>query len=114
MCKNNLQNIIGNVLFFNFEDKMSEFRKRNKILACDNTKKYVKRAYHSKERQILVQNLSKCPVLSNGAFFLDVSLIFCAGKWIQLFTEAVLAFNLHFPQLRLKLQENQVHHSKEP
>ncbi len=35
------------------------------------------------------------------------------GKWTQLFTETVLAFNLHFEQLGLNLEENQVHHSKE-
>jgi hypothetical protein len=38
---------------------------------------------------------------------------FCAGKWIQLFTETVRAFNLHFQDIRLNLQENKVHHSKE-
>jgi hypothetical protein len=34
--------------------------------------------------------------LSNGALVTAVSLILCTGKWIQHFTEAVLAFNLHF------------------
>ncbi len=55
-------------------------------------------------------------VLSNGALVFPVSLILCTGKWIlKLFTETVLAFNLHFQhmELGLDLQENQMHHSKE-
>ncbi len=53
-------------------------------------------------------------VLSNGAIGLGVSLVLCTGKWIELFTETLLAFNLHFQHIGLNLQENQVHHSKEP
>ncbi len=42
------------------------------------------------------------------------SLILCTtGKWRKHFTEAGLAFSLHFYQLGLSLQEKQVHHSKE-
>jgi hypothetical protein len=52
-------------------------------------------------------------VLSNGALASAVSLILCTGKWTKHFTEADLAFNLHFQHIGLDLQENQVHHSKE-
>jgi hypothetical protein len=52
-------------------------------------------------------------VLSNGAFVFAVSLILCTGKWRKHFTGTVLAFNLHFHQLGLNLQENKVNHSKE-
>jgi hypothetical protein len=55
----------------------------------------------------------KFHVLSNGALAFGVSLILCTGKWIKHFTETVLAFNLHFQQLGLNLDENKVHHSKE-
>jgi hypothetical protein len=33
---------------------------------------------------------------------------------MKLFTETVLAFNFYFHHIGLSLQENQVHHSKEP
>jgi hypothetical protein len=46
---------------------------------------------------------------SNGALAFAISVILCTGK----FTEAVLAFNLHFQQLGINLQGNKVHHSKE-
>jgi hypothetical protein len=52
-------------------------------------------------------------VLSNGALASAVSRILCTGKRIKLFTETVLAVNLHFQQLDLHLVENKVHHSKE-
>ncbi len=55
----------------------------------------------------------KCPVLSNGAHVFGVSLILCAGKWIQLCYATMLAFNLNFQHLGINLQENQVHRSKE-
>jgi hypothetical protein len=55
----------------------------------------------------------KFHVLSNGAVVFDVTLILCAGKWIKLFMETVLAFNHHFQHIELNLNENQVHHSKE-
>ncbi len=55
----------------------------------------------------------KFPVLSNGALVFGVSIILCAGKWIQLFTETELAFNLHLQHIGLSLQEIQVQHSKE-
>jgi hypothetical protein len=51
-------------------------------------------------------------VFSNSALDFAASLILCTGKWIKLFTETLLAFNLHFQQIGLNLQENQVHHSK--
>jgi hypothetical protein len=50
----------------------------------------------------------------NGVLGFDVSLLLCTGKWSKLFTEALLALNLHFQHLGLNLQENQVHHSKDP
>jgi hypothetical protein len=49
--------------------------------------------------------------LSSGALLFAVSLIFCTGK---IFTEAVFAFNLQLQYIGLNLQNNQVHHSKEP
>jgi hypothetical protein len=58
----------------------------------------------------------------NSMFFLMAhlfsfagSLIFCTGKWIQKFTETLLAFafNLHFQQIGLDLHVNKAHHSKE-
>jgi hypothetical protein len=53
-------------------------------------------------------------VLSNGALVFTISLIIlCTGKWIELFAETLLAFNLHFQLIGINLQENQVHHSKE-
>jgi hypothetical protein len=55
----------------------------------------------------------KFHVISNGALGFGASLILCTGKWIKLFAEAVLSFNLHFQHMVLKLQENQVDHSKE-
>jgi hypothetical protein len=65
-----------------------------------------------------MQNVHAVPrpnfhVLSNGGLVFGVSLIFCRGKWIQLFTETVLAFNLHFQHMGLNFQENQVNHLKE-
>jgi hypothetical protein len=33
--------------------------------------------------------------ISNGGSVFAVSLILCTGKWIQLFAETVLTFNLH-------------------
>jgi hypothetical protein len=51
--------------------------------------------------------------LSNGALVFAVSLILCPGKWSKLFPETDLAFNLHFKQLGLHWQENQVHGLKE-
>ncbi len=38
-------------------------------------------------------------VLPNGALVFAVILILCTGKWRQLFTETVLAFNMHFKAL---------------
>jgi hypothetical protein len=66
----------------------------------------------------LIQNIHvvsrlKFHVLSNCVLVFDVSLILCTGKWIKLFTETVLAFNLHFQHIGLNIQEKQVHHSKE-
>jgi hypothetical protein len=58
-------------------------------------------------------------VLSNGELLFGVSLILCTEEWIQLFTETVLAFNLHFQHIHIgtyiefNVQGNQVHHSKE-
>jgi hypothetical protein len=34
-------------------------------------------------------------------------------KWIKLFSETVLAFNLHFQDIGLNLKQKQVYHSKE-
>jgi hypothetical protein len=34
--------------------------------------------------------------LSNGALVFAVSIILCKGKWVKLFTETLLAFNLTF------------------
>jgi hypothetical protein len=50
--------------------------------------------------------------LSNGALCFPVSLTLCTGKWIQLFTETVFAFNLHFQHIGLNLHvtENKVYH----
>jgi hypothetical protein len=44
--------------------------------------------------------------LSNGALVTAVSLILCTGKWIDHFTDTVLAFNLHFQHAGLNLEEN--------
>jgi hypothetical protein len=52
-------------------------------------------------------------VLSNDALVTAVSLILCTGKWIRLFTETLLAFNLHFQHIGLDWQEDKVHHWKE-
>jgi hypothetical protein len=60
-----------------------------------------------------VASIQKFHVLSNGALVFAVSLILCTGKWRKLFTEALLAFNLHFQHMGLNLQENKVHHSQE-
>jgi hypothetical protein len=38
-------------------------------------------------------------VLSNGALVFAVSLILCTGKWIKLFTEKELEFNLYFQHI---------------
>jgi hypothetical protein len=54
----------------------------------------------------------KFHVFSNGGLIFAVSLILCTGKWIGLFTEAVLAFNAHFQHIGLNLLEK-VLHSKE-
>ncbi len=54
----------------------------------------------------------KFHALSNGALVFAVSLILCTEKLIKLFTETVLAFNLHFQNIGINLQENKVHHSK--
>jgi hypothetical protein len=43
----------------------------------------------------------KFHVLSNGALVFALSLILCTGKWIQLFTDIVLAFSLHFQHIGL-------------
>ncbi len=51
------------------------------------------------------------PVLSNGALFSALSLILCTGKCNQLFTETVLASNLHFQHIGLNWQEN---HERSP
>jgi hypothetical protein len=59
-----------------------------------------------------VASRPKFHVLSNGALVFGVTLISCTGKWINLFTETVLVFNLHFQHTGLHLQENQVHHSQ--
>jgi hypothetical protein len=40
----------------------------------------------------------KFHALSDGATVSPASQILCTGKWIELFTETVLAFNLHFQQ----------------
>jgi hypothetical protein len=64
-------------------------------------------------QNIYVASRPKLYVLSNGALIFGVSLILYTGKWIKLFTETVLAFNLHLTYIRLNLQENQVPHSKE-
>jgi hypothetical protein len=64
-------------------------------------------------RNVRVVSRPKFYVLSNGALVFGVSLVLCTGKWIQLFTETVLAINLHFQHIKLNLQENQVYHSKE-
>ncbi len=61
---------------------------------------------------LLEQNFIFFPM--NGVLGFDVSLLLCTGKWSKLFTEALLALNLHFQHLGLNLQENQVHHSKDP
>ncbi len=64
-----------------------------------------------------MQNINVVPkpknILSNDAIVLAVSLILWTGKWIKLFTETVFAPNIHFQHIGLKLQENQVHYSKE-
>jgi hypothetical protein len=52
---------------------------------------------------VLVQNFY---VLSNGEFAFAACLKLCTGKWIKLFTEAVLALNLHFEHIRLNLLES--------
>jgi hypothetical protein len=66
-------------------------------------------------RNIFAVSIPKCHALSNGALRFPVCLILFAGKWRKLFTETVLAFNLHFQQLGLglKLQESAVQNSKE-
>jgi hypothetical protein len=64
-----------------------------------------------------MQNLNVASTIrhdfSNDAISFAVGLLLCTGKWIKLFIEAVLVFNLHFQHIGLNLQENQVHHSKE-
>jgi hypothetical protein len=56
----------------------------------------------------------ECRVLFNGTLVFAVNMILCTGKWIKLFSETVLVFNLHFQYKHgLSLQENQMHHSKE-
>jgi hypothetical protein len=58
-------------------------------------------------------SIPKFHVLSNDALVFAVSLIFCTGKWIKLFTETVLAFNLHFQHKRLNLHQNKLHLAKD-
>jgi hypothetical protein len=66
-------------------------------------------------QKVHVVSRPKFIVLFTGANFFGVSLILCTGKWIQIFTETLLAaFNVHFQPIELKLQENQLPHSKEP
>ncbi len=65
----------------------------------------------------LIQNINAISrpnfhVISNGSLICAVSLIFCAGKLIKLFTETVLAFNMLFQHIGLNLRKTQVHHSK--
>ncbi len=56
----------------------------------------------------------KFDVISNGALVFSVPKPnILTGKWIKLFFETVLAFNLHFQHIGLNLRENQVYHSKE-
>jgi hypothetical protein len=78
-------------------------------------------------RNVNVFSRLKFYVLSNGAIAFAVifctvclscmscivCLILCTvnSKWIKLFIETVLAFNLHFKYIGLNLQENQMHHS---
>ncbi len=59
-------------------------------------------------QNIHVVSRQKCHVPSNSALALP-----CTGKWIKLFTEIVLALNLHFQHIGLNLLEKQVHRSKE-
>jgi hypothetical protein len=55
--------------------------------------------------------------LDNFMFFLmvhfasAVDLILCTGKWIKLFTEAVLSFNFRFQHMSVFLLENQMNES---
>ncbi len=64
-------------------------------------------------QNVHVVSRPKFYVLSNDALVLAASLILCTGKWRKLFTETVLAFNLHFQQLGINLQKIQLCHSKE-
>jgi hypothetical protein len=50
-------------------------------------------------QNVQVASRPKCHVLSNGAFVCGASLILCTGKWIKLFTETVLEFNLLFQHI---------------
>jgi hypothetical protein len=54
---------------------------------------------------MLLQASPEFPALSNGALVFADSLILCTGKWTKRFTKTVLAFNFHFQQLGLNLQE---------
>jgi hypothetical protein len=64
-------------------------------------------------QNVHVVSRPKFSALSNGALGFALSLRLCTGKWRKHFTEADLAFNLHFQQLVFNYQENKVHHSKE-
>jgi hypothetical protein len=66
-----------------------------------------------KMQNILVIFRPEFHALSNGALVTAVSLILCTGKWIQHFTETVLASNLHFSIYDSTYRDNKVHHSKE-
>ncbi len=58
-------------------------------------------------QNVHVVSRPELPVLSNGALSFAVSLILCTGKWIQLFTETDLAFNLHFQYNKTQLTGKQ-------
>jgi hypothetical protein len=77
---------------------------------------------HSLQEQKSHTNETTCKIsilflsmhaFSNVPLVFAVSLKLITEKWNQLFTETVLAFNLHFQHKGMHLQENQVHHSKE-
>jgi hypothetical protein len=53
--------------------------------------------------------------VSNSAIAFAASLILCigTGKWKTLFTKAVLAFKVHFQDIEVNSQVNQVQHLKE-
>jgi hypothetical protein len=65
------------------------------------------------QMQTNIVSRPKFHVIPNGALVFAASPIFCTRKWIELFTETLLAFSLHFQHIGLNLEENKVHYSKE-